>query len=233
MIFLPSEMNIFLVAITNVDCRPGGGRSKITRVRVSNLIKNKIHSKSIHRQSSFLQKSNTHILIRGATGGGTSLLFGTLALRSYVSNNYKGSIESSRILINGTGSVCVNRENFSNFIFNEFRCPLSPIFALNNRYCCGPFQQQYCCSFWESGGRAIGAIIGIISACSIFILFIFYCIVYIRRSLRRKESPSVKSYLNHPFQTQLYSDVNYISSDFLPTFSEVVGCFITKNIDIA
>jgi len=52
-------------------------------------------------------------------------------------------------LLDGTGSLCINRENYSNFIFNEFRCPLSPIFTVNNRYCCGPFHQQYCCSFWE------------------------------------------------------------------------------------
>ncbi|CAF3936214.1 unnamed protein product [Rotaria sp. Silwood2] len=159
------------IATINVDCRPSG-RGKISSVRVS--------------KSPFLHTSNNHILVRGATGGGTALFFGTLALRSYVLNNHKGPIESSHILINGSGSLCVNRENFSNFIFNEFRCPLLPIFALDNRYCCGPFQQQYCCSFWESGGRAITAIIGIISACSVFILFIFYCIVYIRRYSRRK-----------------------------------------------
>ncbi|CAF0977556.1 unnamed protein product [Rotaria sp. Silwood1] len=189
--------DIFLVAITNVDCRPGSGRGKITRVRVS--------------KSPLLHKSNTHILVRGATGGGTALLFGTLALRSYVLNNHKGSIKSSHMLINGSGSLCLNRENFSNFIFNEFRCPLLPIFALNNRYCCGSFQQQYCCSFWESGSRAIASIIGIIAGCSIFILFIFYCIVYIRRYLRPKESSSVKSYIHYHFQTQLYSAVFMLS----------------------
>ncbi len=51
--------------------------------------------------------------------------------------------------LDGIGSLCVNRENYSNFIFNEFRCPLSPIFTTNDRYCCGAFQQQYCCSLWE------------------------------------------------------------------------------------
>jgi hypothetical protein len=37
-----------------------------------------------------------------------------------------------------------------------------------------------------SGGRAIGAIIGIISACGLFFLLVACCIVYYRRHLRKK-----------------------------------------------
>ncbi|CAF4660437.1 unnamed protein product [Rotaria sp. Silwood1] len=37
------------------------------------------------------------------------------------------------------------------------------------------------------GGRAIGAIVGIISACSLFVLLVACCIVYFRRYLQRKE----------------------------------------------
>ncbi|CAM4815564.1 unnamed protein product [Rotaria magnacalcarata] len=138
------------VAATNVDGRPGG-RGKIVRIRLSsrNLIKNKFHLKNIYRQSPILHQSNNHILIRKATRSASALLVGTLALRSYVSNNHKEFSQSRYTLTNGTGSRCVNRENFSNFIFNEFRCPLLPIFPRNNHYCCGPSQRQYCCSFWE------------------------------------------------------------------------------------
>jgi hypothetical protein len=42
--------------------------------------------------------------------------------------------------------------------------------------------------FCLSGGRAIGAIIGIISGCGVFILLIACCIVYYRRHLRQKGS---------------------------------------------
>ena len=38
----------------------------------------------------------------------------------------------------------------------------------------------------HSGSRAIGAIIGIISGCSVVFLFIISCIVYYRRYLKRK-----------------------------------------------
>jgi hypothetical protein len=99
-------------------------------------------------------------------GGGAAVLLSTFALQSYVSNNNKESHQFHRrlkslcyisdddgffgqiLLLDGTGSVCVNKKNYSNFIYNEFRCPLSPIFPANDRYCCGSFQEQFCCSFW-------------------------------------------------------------------------------------
>ncbi|CAF3030828.1 unnamed protein product [Rotaria socialis] len=192
---------IFVVA-TNIDCRPGG-RGKIVRIRVSsrNLVKNKFHLKNMYRQSPILHQSHNHILIRGATRSASALLVGTLALRSYVSNNHKQFSQSRHTLTNGTGSLCVNRENFSNFIFNEFRCPLLPIFPHDNYYCCGPSQRQYCCSFWKSS-RVAGFIIGIMTASSLLIV----CIYYYRYRLTRKESQGVKSYLMYPIQTSLYSN---------------------------
>ena len=57
--------------------------------------------------------------------------------------------------LDGSGDQCVNRENFSNFIFDEFRCPLSPIYNVDEHYCCGPLHQQYCCSFWGRYRRAL------------------------------------------------------------------------------
>ncbi|CAF2050301.1 unnamed protein product [Rotaria magnacalcarata] len=200
------------VAATNVDGRPGG-RGKIVRIRLSsrNLIKNKFHLKNIYRQSPILHQSNNHILIRKATRSASALLVGTLALRSYVSNNHKEFSQSRYTLTNGTGSRCVNRENFSNFIFNEFRCPLLPIFPRNNHYCCGPSQRQYCCSFWESG-RTAGFAIGIMTASSSLLIL---CIYYYRYRLTRKESQGVKSYLMYPIQTSLYSngDTNHYIND--------------------
>ncbi len=111
-----------------------------------------------YRQSLFLHKPTNHLLV-------SERVAGILALRSFVSNNDKISIQSHRRLtsswfwiiiificfsfLDGTGHLCINRENYSNFIFNEFRCPLSPIFTANDRYCCGSYHQQYCCSFWE------------------------------------------------------------------------------------
>jgi hypothetical protein len=40
--------------------------------------------------------------------------------------------------------------------------------------------------FLLSGGRAMGAIIGIISACGLFFILVACCIVYYRRHLRQK-----------------------------------------------
>jgi hypothetical protein len=121
----------------------------------------------LYRPSSLLHKSNNPIIVRGAVGGGAAVLFGTLALQSYVLNNNKESIQYrprltssyyisnnyffyhiSFFFLDGTGSICVNKKSYSNFIFNEFRCPLSPIYPANYHYCCGSFHEQYCCSFW-------------------------------------------------------------------------------------
>ncbi|CAF0937579.1 unnamed protein product [Adineta steineri] len=175
------------VIITNVDCRASGhGRGRAGRFRISNIVKNRHHYNNINRQSSILHKSNNRNLIRGTVTGGATILVGSLALRSYVSNYKKISNQSDLILTNGTGNVCVNRENISNFVFNEFHCPLSPIFTTNDRYCCGSFQQQYCCSFWESHRQVTGTVIGIIAACSLLLVFIICFIIYYRRQIKQK-----------------------------------------------
>lgn len=65
-----------------------------------------------------------------------------------------------------------------------------------------------------SGGRTIGAIIGIISACSLFVLLIACCIVYYRRYLERKgqyvyttRSSSIEEKRNHIIENQHLRDL--------------------------
>ncbi|CAF0874430.1 unnamed protein product [Adineta steineri] len=69
-----------------------------------------------------------------------------------------------------------------------------------------------------SGGRAIGAIIGIISACSLFVLLFACCIVYYRRYLTRK----ARNEQTNTEQPQVTNrTANYMSSD-PPPYSEAV-----------
>ncbi|CAF3721571.1 unnamed protein product [Adineta steineri] len=92
-------MAILLVIITNVDCRASGhGRGRAGRFRISNIVKNRHHYNNINRQSSILHKSNNRNLIRGTVTGGATILVGSLALRSYVSNYKKISNQSDLIL---------------------------------------------------------------------------------------------------------------------------------------
>ncbi|CAF0775562.1 unnamed protein product [Rotaria sordida] len=69
------------------------------------------------------------------------------------------------------------------------------------------------------GRRAIGAIIGIISACSLILLLIACCIVYYRRYLKRKEINQRTSIQ----QPQIVNrTINTIPSDSPPPYSEAI-----------
>lgn len=50
----------------------------------------------------------------------------------------------------GTGSTCVNNEDFNGTKFGEFACPL-PGFKSSASYCCGSLETetQYCCEFFD------------------------------------------------------------------------------------
>ncbi|CAF0775580.1 unnamed protein product [Rotaria sordida] len=82
------------------------------------------------------------------------------------------------------------------------------------------------------GRRAIGAIIGIISACSLILLLIACCIVYYRRYLKRKgHSYAVTSQVDDQQINQRTSiqqpqivnrTINTIPSDSPPPYSEAI-----------
>ena len=46
------------------------------------------------------------------------------------------------------GESCTNNKDFNGTIFGSFKCPL-PGFNLNDKYCCGGNETQYCCEIFE------------------------------------------------------------------------------------
>ncbi|XP_013386071.1 uncharacterized protein LOC106155682 [Lingula anatina] len=74
-------------------------------------------------------------------------------------------------------------------LFNEFICPEwdQPD---ELEYCCGPELQQYCCGFWDDGGRVAGVVIGILIAVTLVIGCIACCCCQARK---RRASCKCKS----------------------------------------
>lgn len=56
----------------------------------------------------------------------------------------------------------------------------------DKKYCCGDEGQQYCCTFWEDGGRVAGVVIGILVLVGIIFVTCYCCI-----KRRKKSSGSV------------------------------------------
>ncbi|UJR28104.1 hypothetical protein I4U23_009359 [Adineta vaga] len=69
------------------------------------------------------------------------------------------------------------------------------------------------------GRRAVGAIVGIISACSLLVLLLACCIVYYRRYLARK-SPNESNDIDQTQSINLAT--NHHNSDLPPSYYDAV-----------
>ncbi|XP_062594823.1 uncharacterized protein LOC134256191, partial [Saccostrea cucullata] len=58
----------------------------------------------------------------------------------------------------------------------RFLCPTDDSMGDDHTYCCGDVGQQYCCTFWDDGGRVAGVVIGIIVVAGIIFIGCYCCI---------------------------------------------------------
>ena len=79
------------------------------------------------------------------------------------------------------GKTCTNNEDFNGTKFGTFRCPL-PGMDQRQTYCCGSYNYQYCCRYWDDSGRQAGTVIAIIA-----VIVLILCIsVFISRVIQRR-----------------------------------------------
>lgn len=86
-----------------------------------------------------------------------------------------------QIILISAGKTCTNNENFNGTTFGTFRCPL-PGMDQRQTYCCGSYNFQYCCRYWDDSGRQAGTIIGIIAV----IVLILSISVFVSRVIQRR-----------------------------------------------
>lgn len=99
----------------------------------------------------------------------------------------------------GTGSTCVNNEDFNGTKFGEFACPL-PGFKSSASYCCGSLETetQYCCEFFDDDTRKISVILAILAIGGL-IICIIACVFRVakRNTDSNKYGPS-RTFVSHP-----------------------------------
>lgn len=115
----------------------------------------------------------------------TAILLGTVygATRWKSRSSYRRSGELPEVCYNDKYDQ--NQWGNSTYL-GRFLCPTDQSMGDNKKYCCGEKGKQYCCTFWEDGGRVAGVVIGILVFMGIIFVTCYCCV-----KRRRKSSGSV------------------------------------------
>ncbi|XP_056012358.1 uncharacterized protein LOC125681836 isoform X2 [Ostrea edulis] len=161
-------VNIFILVIALIDARRGGGggrwfrfsgRSRSASRHVSKFSGNRISSKSQLKDA----------ILMGSVYGAT---------RWKIRHGYRLQGDSKLIEM---PEVCYNDKYDKNSnggvsYLGRFICPTDESMGDDHTYCCGDEGQQYCCTFWDDGGRVAGVVIGILLGVGAIFLICYCCV---------------------------------------------------------
>lgn len=182
---------VLLIALTEARGGRGGGRGG---GRFSSRSRSKSRSSSRSGTRRFSKFSGNRIStkrqLRTAILSGT--VYGASGWRSRNSYWNKGELPE----------VCYNdrydKTHDGNSTYQgRFLCPTDRGMRGDKTYCCGNVGQQYCCTFWEDGGRVAGVVIGLLILVGIVSITVYCCIKRgnsFRRSRSFLRAPSKDNY---------------------------------------
>lgn len=166
---------VLLIALIEARGGRGGGRGGrfSSRSRSSSSSRSRYVSKFSGNRISSKSQLQTAILL------GT--VYGATRWKSRSSYRRSGDLPE----------VCYNdkyeQTQWGNSTYlGRFLCPTDESMGDDKKYCCGDEGQQYCCTFWEDGGRVAGVVIGILVLVGIIFVTCYCCI-----KRRKKSSGSV------------------------------------------
>nr|XP_034301969.1 uncharacterized protein LOC105327640 isoform X2 [Crassostrea gigas] len=168
---------VLLIALIEARGGRGGGRGGRFSSRSRSGYRSSSRSRYVSKFSGSRISSKSQLR--------TAILLGTVygATRWKSRSSYRRSGELPEVCYNDKYDQ--NQWGNSTYL-GRFLCPTDQSMGDNKKYCCGEKGKQYCCTFWEDGGRVAGVVIGILVFMGIIFVTCYCCI-----KRRKKSSGSV------------------------------------------
>ncbi|KAK3083032.1 hypothetical protein FSP39_012088 [Pinctada imbricata] len=116
-------------------------------------------------------------------------------------------------------TICYNdkfnqSENGNVSYYGRFVCP-EYYQGYEYNYCCGEEGIQYCCTFWDDGGRVAGVVLGILVAIGGIVVCIFCLVKFLkaRKAQSARSRPIHNANLNAAYDTKQHMETNGYSNN--------------------